>query len=568
MKLLYIAIVVCLILSNLLTACSGERATTPPTATGDATAPTESATTAPPPTPTSTPGPVGPPATLVDWIHQVDAHALPAEDWGPPQADMPIYEGGEVRTQEASTARVALAAELIRVAPNTTFTYSQADPTHSRVHLDQGQMWINVEGLKPGESFEVETPGAVAAVRGTRFSVRINADGSTVISAREGNVVVMSANATVTLTAGFESQVPASGAPGLPHPLSAEEQLRWGMASDAKLSVTFPAFGERRIMTNTGFLSHPTLSPDGCYLGSFFYKPGSTSNDKGAYGPVYSNLCTGEILTATLPGSAEGLAFSPEGDRLAFTDYGQTRPQICTQALDGSSRSCFGGDRYYGWPFWSPDGTWLVFYTMGQNDSGLQLYRARADGSEMQALTSGRAGNHHAQSWSPDGEWLAYIYDTSYDQSGELWIMRADGSDARKLSDGASATSITTWSPDGKFLAFASFDKQVWLATLVDDTISPVVPPEGHVCSQPTWAPTASGWPLSLLCKDSAQGTQGQWIVTAMEQAPQSLSTFSWGPIWSGNGKRVAFGRNWTTPEKVPYTEVLLLESEPGFLPQ
>lgn len=553
-----------LILSSLLAACTG--ASAPTTTTSATTAPPSSATTAPAPTPSSTPQPAGPPASLVDWINLVDAHPLPAEDWEAPQTDMLIYEGGEVRAQEASTARVALPKNLVRVAPNTIFTYAQADADSTRLQLEQGQLWINVEGLDPDQSFEVETPGAVAAVRGTRFSVRVAPDGRTVVSAQEGAVSVIAGAATITVTAGNETRIPVGGDPSTPHQLSPEEQVRWGMASDAELSVIFPAFGAAQTMTHTGFLSRPTLSPEGCYLASFYYIPGSTSSEKGASGPVYANLCTGASLTATLPLSAEAPAFSPKGDRLAYTDYGGAKPQICTQALDGSGRACFGGDRYYGWPFWSPDGEWLAFYATDP-DGGIQLYRARPDGSELQALTAGQSGNHHAQSWSPDGEWLAYVYDTSYDQPGELWVMRANGSEARRLSDNASASSQTTWSPDGKFVAFAGFDKQVWLAALADDTLIPIAPPKNHGCTQPTWSPTASGWPLALFCKDAIQGKVGLWMLTGMGQPPQPLSDFSWGPIWSGDGKRVAFGRNWMSQDQKPYTEMLLLESEPGFLP-
>ncbi|MDX9953083.1 MAG: FecR domain-containing protein [Anaerolineae bacterium] len=557
MKRLFFPLIV--ILSLLLSACNN--AGTPTVAMPTAAATT--VTTAPA---TPTPQPTGPPASLVDWINLVDAHPLPAEDWEAPQTNMLIYEGGEVRAQEASTARVDLSKNLIRVAPNTIFTYAQADADHTRLQLEEGQVWINVEGLTPGQSFEVETPGAVAAVRGTRFSVRVMPDGRTVISAREGAVSVIAGAKVVTLTAGSETRLPVGGEPSAPHPLSPEEQVRWGMASDAEINVIFPAFGEAQVVTQTGFLSNPALSPDGCYLGSFHYVPGSTSTEKDLHGPVYKNLCTGQDLIDTLPPGAEAPAFSPKGDRLAYTDYGGDRPQICTQALDGSAQACFGGDRYYGWPFWSPDGEWLAFYA-ADSDGGIQLYRARPDGSEMQVLTAGQSGNHHAQSWSPDGEWLAYIYDINYDQPGELWIVRADGSETRKLSDNASASSQTTWSLDGKYLAFAGFDKQIWLVTLEDDSLTPVTPPENHSCSQPAWTPTASGWPLSLFCKDTTQGRAGQWLLTEMGQPPQPLSDFSWGPVWSGDGKRVAFGRNWMAQDKKPYTEVYLLESAPGLLP-
>jgi len=119
--------------------------------------------------PTTAPTPEGPRATVVDVINQVDAHALPEEEWTEALADMTIYTGGEVWAQEASTARVGIEKGLVRVAPNTIFTFNQPEPDTMELRLDEGQVWVNVEGLAPGEVFQVETPSAVAAA-GPRWS--------------------------------------------------------------------------------------------------------------------------------------------------------------------------------------------------------------------------------------------------------------------------------------------------------------------------------------------------------------------------------------------------------------
>jgi hypothetical protein len=158
--------------------------------------------------PTETAIPAGPQATVVDLVNEVDAHPLPNDEWEDAQVDMTIYTGGEVWAQEASTARVGVEEDLVRVAPNTIFTLQQPDEDTTQLSLDEGQIWVNVEGLEPGETFEVETPGAVASVRGTRFGVRVGADDTTVVSTQEGTVTVTAASTAVTVTAGFQTVVP------------------------------------------------------------------------------------------------------------------------------------------------------------------------------------------------------------------------------------------------------------------------------------------------------------------------------------------------------------------------
>ena len=93
-----------------------------------------------------------------------------------------------------------------------------------RLELGQGQVWIEVDDLPEGETFEVETPGAVASVRGTRFSARTTPDGNTIVSTREGTVTVSSSTSplTVTVLAGQQTTVTPSG-PESPVPTTAQE---------------------------------------------------------------------------------------------------------------------------------------------------------------------------------------------------------------------------------------------------------------------------------------------------------------------------------------------------------
>lgn len=67
---------------------------------------------------------------------------------------------------------------------------SKDDKVNSRMKLDKGTVALKPNKLKEGENFEVETSTAVAAVRGTKFSVNVGENGDTKVAVDEGKVAV------------------------------------------------------------------------------------------------------------------------------------------------------------------------------------------------------------------------------------------------------------------------------------------------------------------------------------------------------------------------------------------
>jgi hypothetical protein len=75
-----------------------------------------------------------------------------------------------------------------------------------------------------------------------------------------------------------------------------------------------------------------------------------------------------------------------------------------------------------------PTDGWIVWQSIRQ-DSRFEVYRARADGSEVTRLTTTGAG---APLWSPDGRWVAYR-----DEVGGVYLMHPDGSAQHAFSNTA-----------------------------------------------------------------------------------------------------------------------------------
>ncbi len=95
-----------------------------------------------------------------------------ATNWQLAQKGMLIEEGDQVLTDATGILELSYDhhfLDIARVGPNTHAVFIKIEPTV--VKLEDGTLFNALDGLAAGESYQVSTPIAVAAVRGTRFDV-------------------------------------------------------------------------------------------------------------------------------------------------------------------------------------------------------------------------------------------------------------------------------------------------------------------------------------------------------------------------------------------------------------
>jgi Tol biopolymer transport system component len=138
--------------------------------------------------------------------------------------------------------------------------------------------------------------------------------------------------------------------------------------------------------------SYPAWSPDGeqvFYFGRFRDgaddAPGlaRTNADGTGDGFLVANLLLDEV-----EGETAGLAWSPDGTRLAFAGASEAgHSAIYVVGADGSGLTELvgGDDTRYAWPTWSPDGTRIAFV------AGTRLHSMNADGTDVQELAGAPA---------------------------------------------------------------------------------------------------------------------------------------------------------------------------------
>jgi hypothetical protein len=107
-----------------------------------------------------------------------------------------VFEGDFIKTEAESRAEARLNdRSVIRVGSESRVkiqkaTFKKDEQKEVSVKLVVGRFWAKVTKLFGESKFEVETPNAVAGVRGTAFSVDSAADKSTTVRVFNGKVLI------------------------------------------------------------------------------------------------------------------------------------------------------------------------------------------------------------------------------------------------------------------------------------------------------------------------------------------------------------------------------------------
>lgn len=173
-------------------------------------------------------------ATVIETVNRVDAHPRPKDDWQTAIVNMAIYGGGQVRTGAESSARLELLEGTVRLSADSIFTVKESVTRQgtllTTLFLQEGRLWVHLTSDQPHE-FTVETGNAVAAVRDTRFSVRV-ADGETLLSVAEGEVELTAQEQSVTVAQEEQATVKPDQPPSPPEPMSDEERTQWAIEGE------------------------------------------------------------------------------------------------------------------------------------------------------------------------------------------------------------------------------------------------------------------------------------------------------------------------------------------------
>ncbi len=286
----------------------------------------------------------------------------------------------------------------------------------------------------------------------------------------------------------------------------------------------------------------PSLSPDGKWI--VYAGEGEGHRD------VYLQSTSGQKpidLTPDSPADDEQPAFSPDGERIAFRS-GRDGGGIFVMGRTGEAVRRLTRDGYN--PAWSPDGREIAYTTLR-----MELRPQNADGrSELWAVSADGAGaprkifdgDATLPAWSPHGARIAFSQRLRPNQNISILSVPAAGGPPAPLFAGADLSWNPIWSPDGRWVYFASGrggSMNLWRVGVDETTGRPLGEPQ-PVATPATFAahPTISA--------------DGRRLAYASILETQNVQRLAFDPVAGspiGDPVNVTTGtRRWSSPDPSP----------------
>ncbi|NJN79997.1 MAG: hypothetical protein HC797_05750 [Anaerolineales bacterium] len=213
-------------------------------------------------------------------------------------------------------------------------------------------------------------------------------------------------------------------------------------------------------------------------------------------------------------------------------------------------------------PAWAPDGNHIAFISNrdGNRNENTGIYTMNSNGSNVTYLTPDpyklfyNYRDDVSPVWSPDGKYIAFasakgkrtfktdFYDPFYsylNKAYEIYRMEVDGSNMLLLSGNTENCLSPNWSPDGKKIAFVcSRDKPAIYVANADGTNIFRLSENDSACFSPTWS--SEGKEIAFFCDQDVEAVPSIiYIINADGSGLRELAQLPnvGSVIWSPNGE-------------------------------
>ncbi len=207
---------------------------------------------------------------------------ITSELWLPAKVKMELVSGDKVWVQQNSQAVLQFSDKsTLKLGANTQLDILNLDydkDTKKEVSIFKlliGKIWATVEKLlSQGERVEIQTPTAVAGVRGTEWIQEVLEDGTTKIWTLKGVVLLTAKERTVEVKEGFQSIVKPDEPPAEPSEIKEIERFDEEEKKEEKKDTTPESEkGQRPSIFSSNSLDYGLYKKDSLTLAKLSFTP-------------------------------------------------------------------------------------------------------------------------------------------------------------------------------------------------------------------------------------------------------------------------------------------------------
>ena len=165
-------------------------------------------------------------AQIVALSGQGQTRAPGVEPWSPAAIAQQLGAGADMRTLALSSAALLLADRTqIRMSANAQLRLCEAQPQRTLLELAAGRLWARTK--KTPATLQLQTPAALAVVRGTDWDVEVDSAGRTTLTVLSGQVDLSNAQGSVQLGPAEQGVAEPGRAPVKRMLVNPRERVQW-----------------------------------------------------------------------------------------------------------------------------------------------------------------------------------------------------------------------------------------------------------------------------------------------------------------------------------------------------
>ncbi|MCH7653092.1 MAG: PD40 domain-containing protein [Chloroflexi bacterium] len=272
---------------------------------------------------------------------------------------------------------------------------------------------------------------------------------------------------------------------------------------------------------------NPAFSPDGSRLVFTRFERGYNDGPAGLFLLDILSGITSRITpyedqdNVNLPGSSWDAA----GNRIVFSSDRDDADDLWSVSSDASGLVRIteheGPPMYYE-PSWSPDGEWVVFEARssgsGEDGQAGEIWKVRADGSELTQLTEGY--DDRQPNWSHTLDRVLFQRRGRVEPDWEIYTMTPDGEDIRPATTSPLSDTDASWSTDGEWIVYSADhgalpSPNIFVLPREGGTPIRVTRGDGNEDAAPSWSPDGLWIAFESHNFEDEESPAALWIIAA-----------------------------------------------------